>query len=695
MTLTQTGRAMQTRRNSKERRDGRLPGRHPLRWAAAAAGVLFGVFAVANLAAGGENGTQALSYSWSMAERFGADADSDGLIDESTAAAYVNPASWSLTFDACGVTVPPGGSIRWRLTKGPETINATGCEVTRSLPSLGSWSVLLRVLDSGGTEVERLTDTITPVDQLVVSIGDSIASGDGNPDKVGLRQNGTFPFYGPTWNNSQCHRTALAGPAQAAIRLERRDPHSSVTFLHLACSGSTIQQGILGSYVGIEPDPAHPQPAQLSRAVQLAAGRPIDALLVSAGANDVRFADIVATCVAYANCQSFDLPGIDNAQEIYAASIGALPGRYDLLDNAIDPLVAAGTVEKVFVTEYFDPSKGASGAYCAGSSALEQRGERQPRRRRRRHQPVRVAVGQPNGRGRAQYRSARRRRRAPTTTARPRGRSSTASPRRSAPTATAPPTGGCARCSSRSRSSRTRAARSTPTPRATCSGTRIASRPWPHRRLGIGGTPVPFASDPTAVMAGDGLASFVGAIDQLDVFQQLAGAMPFNGGSAIQDGIDEALRRARGPCRRLSKQLSAETSQTITRIDNVLDDIDGDGDPTDDIHIPGLNIDLGGTIGPHAPRHPLRRPPHRWRSPSTRPTRRSRTSPTASPSPASISTAACCSTRRSTSCSSPPSPIPTCGSVSRPPASTWVRSASRSTPTSAPPTRSSRATPRR
>lgn len=44
----------------------------------------------------------------------------------------------------------------------------------------------------------------------------------------------------------------MAGPAQAAYRLEKRGPHTSVTFVHLACSGATITDGIVGPHAGIE-----------------------------------------------------------------------------------------------------------------------------------------------------------------------------------------------------------------------------------------------------------------------------------------------------------------------------------------------------------------------------------------------------------------------------------------------------------
>ena len=58
-----------------------------------------------------------------------------------------------------------------------------------------------------------------------------------------------------TWQDKRCHRSALSGSAQAALRLEQQDPRTSVTFVHLACSGASVVYGLLGRYTGVE----HPE----------------------------------------------------------------------------------------------------------------------------------------------------------------------------------------------------------------------------------------------------------------------------------------------------------------------------------------------------------------------------------------------------------------------------------------------------
>ena len=77
-------------------------------------------------------------------------------------------------------------------------------------------------------------------DLLVVSLGDSVASGEGNPDGPGIH-----------WLEKRCHRSLRSGAAQATRAVERGDRHSVVTFVPLACSGATIDAGLLGAYDGV------------------------------------------------------------------------------------------------------------------------------------------------------------------------------------------------------------------------------------------------------------------------------------------------------------------------------------------------------------------------------------------------------------------------------------------------------------
>ena len=129
--------------------------------------------------------------------------------------------------------------------------------------------------------------------------------------------------YAATWQDKRCHRSAYAGSAQAAKRLEQDDPHTSVTFVHLACSGASVVYGLLGRYTGVEPtagtvsdrwcnvrsgplDPGPPPGAcitpQVDQAKEIVGHREVDAVYVSIGGNDAHFADIVVACITQNPC---------------------------------------------------------------------------------------------------------------------------------------------------------------------------------------------------------------------------------------------------------------------------------------------------------------------------------------------------------------------------------------------------------
>ena len=177
---------------------------------------------------------------------------------------------------------------------------AESCRIAIPVPTEGTYYVLLTVRAHDG-EAASTMQRVSISDVLIVSIGDSYASGEGNPDVL----------FGPTapageWQDRRCHRSRLSGPAQAALELERRDPRSTVTFLSYACSGATIREGLIREYWGQVPL-WPPMVPQIKAAARLLCGddvcdRPddptIDALLISIGGNDVGFAVAIIACAA-------------------------------------------------------------------------------------------------------------------------------------------------------------------------------------------------------------------------------------------------------------------------------------------------------------------------------------------------------------------------------------------------------------
>lgn len=196
-------------------------------------------------------------------------------------------------------------------------------------------------------------------DFFVVSIGDSLSSGEGNPS-----------FTSPIWTNEQCHRSAEAGPAAAARKLEAENPHSVVTFLHLACSGASTATGMTGSYAGIVPGPwLAPQIPEIAR---FANGREIDAVMMSVGANDVEFGKVIAHCVtSLSSC--YEGPFVDRDMETTLAEfVGTRMDRmpYWFARNH-EWLTAAGVApERVYSVGYPRITRDADGNVCTALNSL-------------------------------------------------------------------------------------------------------------------------------------------------------------------------------------------------------------------------------------------------------------------------------------------------------------------------------------
>ena len=148
----------------------------------------------------------------------------------------------------------------------------------------------------GGVEVVRTV--IKVEDLLIVGMGDSFASGEGNPDvpvsfsreraatygdakkeptvggypaRVGQwKQIGDAAFIerNARWLDQACHRSLYSHQLRAALQLAIEMPHRAVTYVGLACSGAEITDGLFLRYKGNEWVPNPPQLSQISAAAQ-------------------------------------------------------------------------------------------------------------------------------------------------------------------------------------------------------------------------------------------------------------------------------------------------------------------------------------------------------------------------------------------------------------------------------------------
>lgn len=155
-------------------------------------------------------------------------------------------------------------------------------------------------IEIGGREILR--SEIKVSDLLIVGLGDSFASGEGNPDvpvrfsrdrtadygksstssalsgypaRAGnWRQIGDRAFIeqNARWQDQACHRSLYSHQFRAALQLAVEDPHRAVTYVGFACSGAEITFGLFLRYKGNEWVPNPPMLSQISAAAQAQCG---------------------------------------------------------------------------------------------------------------------------------------------------------------------------------------------------------------------------------------------------------------------------------------------------------------------------------------------------------------------------------------------------------------------------------------
>ena len=107
--------------------------------------------------------------------------------------------------------------------------------------------------------------------------------------------------------SAACHRSLYGYQLRTALALAVENPQIAVTFLPLACTGATIDAGFFGSQRARECPPPAPAPARC-RAAHAAAGaagsarkqsadRKLDLVLLTVGANDIKFSGLVADVI--------------------------------------------------------------------------------------------------------------------------------------------------------------------------------------------------------------------------------------------------------------------------------------------------------------------------------------------------------------------------------------------------------------
>jgi hypothetical protein len=334
---------------------------------------------------------------------------------------YLTPSDHAITVRLAGA-VPVGATCAWSFDDGGGAQQSTlDCaEPVNLRVRYGRQTVATVDVSAGADASQHLSTEIRVRDILIAGLGDSIASGEGNPDRpIALADEGFCfrnylgtagaQYYRPSragykggraceapdslpvwqrnsalWFNSACHRSLYSYQTRTALALAVQYPHIAVTYLPLACTGATIADGLFGSQRARECPPnksstscqvgVNGQIAELREALTQAgrrqADRKLDLVLLSIGANDVFFSGLVADVIVDTPTERalFRRTGvIASVDDSRTALARDLPQGFGRLRDALKPLV--GDLSHVIYTSYANPALAEGGAPCPGGRA--------------------------------------------------------------------------------------------------------------------------------------------------------------------------------------------------------------------------------------------------------------------------------------------------------------------------------------
>ncbi len=345
--------------------------------------------------------------------------DRDGTLED-----YLVPRDHRIGIALAG-TIPANVGCDWSVDDGsgkPQEIMAH-CEeevklrIAYGRTSLASVDILL----PDGT-AQRVVADIAVRDVLIAGLGDSIAAGEGNPDRpVRLSDEGfcfqrflgtaRSEYYRPgrdgfngnkscsfspgdesqteawarqsaRWESGPCHRSLYGYQMRSALGLAVENSHIAVTFIPLGCTGARIDVGFLASQRISEcPSPGSnaacpgSAPAQIDELKELMArahkrqpDRNIDLVLLTIGANDILFSGLIANVIIESTTDRIllgrggSIATVADSQKILDND---LPGNFAKLRAALKPYVGGDLSRVVFVT-YGNPVLTSGTTLCAG-----------------------------------------------------------------------------------------------------------------------------------------------------------------------------------------------------------------------------------------------------------------------------------------------------------------------------------------
>lgn len=310
-------------------------------------------------------------------------------------------------------TVPPGATCNWSFDDGtipPKQVTAPCAQAVQQRLAYGKPTIAAVGVTRPDGNVDSVSAEIEVRDLLIAGLGDSVAAGEGNPDRpIALSDEG-FCFrrflgaarseyfrpsrlgykgdkacddnpggsataasdwnsHGARWMSAACHRSLYGYQLRTALALAIENSKIAVTFLPLACTGATIEKGLFSSQ-GASDCPLRGRcdghvPGQIGqlqdaieKARKLMPSRQLDLVLLTVGANDIKFSGLVADVIINSGIertlfnQGGQLATVPQAQTILDRE---LPANFGKLRNALKPLVG-GNLSRVVYVSYGHPA---------------------------------------------------------------------------------------------------------------------------------------------------------------------------------------------------------------------------------------------------------------------------------------------------------------------------------------------------
>ncbi|WP_409560432.1 hypothetical protein [Hyphomicrobium sp. MC8b] len=219
---------------------------------------------------------------------------------------YINPTHHAVIAKISGIDSPSMLSCTWLSAPRGDTKNPRGDAITQPCSEPARFVVpypggAMVTVEIGGRQIAQINIKVRDI--LIAGMGDSFASGEGNPDmpvrfsRERTSDYSTLGMYasltgypariGPwkelgdaafikenaRWLDQACHRSLYSEQLRTSLQLAIEDPHRAVTFVGVSCAGAEITDGLFLRYKGNEWVPNPPRYSQLSAVAEAQCGK--------------------------------------------------------------------------------------------------------------------------------------------------------------------------------------------------------------------------------------------------------------------------------------------------------------------------------------------------------------------------------------------------------------------------------------